>query len=84
MRCWEPARERTAQLLPIYETAQHFMGPALLIHGLADTVVSPEASKKYNVILPNSELHLIEGEGHKFMGKEKPAILKLVTNFLQE
>ncbi|MDM8243881.1 alpha/beta hydrolase [Limosilactobacillus vaginalis] len=75
---------RTAQLLPIYETAQHFMGPALLIHGLADTVVSPEASKKYNVILPKSELHLIEGEGHRFMGKDKPAILKLVTNFLQE
>lgn len=60
------------------------MGPALLIHGLADTVVSPEASKKYNVILPKSELHLIEGEGQRFMGKDKPAILKLVTNFLQE
>lgn len=75
---------RTAQLLPIYETAQHFMGPALLVHGLADEVVSPEASKKYNVILPNSELHLIEGEGHKFLGKEKPTILKLVADFLQK
>lgn len=32
---------RTAQLLPIYETAQHFAGPTLIIHGEADQVVSP-------------------------------------------
>lgn len=74
---------RTAQLLPIYETAQHYSGPALLIHGLADQIVSPEASRKYNIILPHSELHLIEGEGHMFNGEHRPAIIDLVTNFLQ-
>lgn len=75
---------RTAQLLPIYETAQHFMGPALLVHGLADTVVSPEASKKYNVILPKSELHLVEGEGHMLVGEHENEILRLVTNFIKK
>ena len=74
---------RTAQLLPIYETAQHYSGPTLLIHGLADNVVSPEASKKYNVIMPNSELHLIPEEGHMFNGSRRQEILELVANFLK-
>ncbi|MBU3829812.1 MAG: alpha/beta hydrolase [Candidatus Limosilactobacillus merdavium] len=75
---------RTAQLLPIYETAQHFMGPALLIHGLDDQIISPEASRKYNVILPTSELHLIEGEGHLLNGEHEQEILQLVVDFLQK
>ncbi|MCI1974901.1 MAG: alpha/beta hydrolase [Limosilactobacillus sp.] len=75
---------RTAQLLPIYETAQHFMGPALLVHGLTDAIVSPEASKKYNVILPKSELHLVEGEDHMLVGKRENEILQLVTEFVNK
>ena len=61
------------------------MGPALLIHGLADNGSFTRSFQK-NIMLfcRKSELHLIEGEGHRFMGKDKPAILKLVTNFLQE
>lgn len=73
---------RTAQLLPIYETAQHFANPVLLIHGTADQVVSPEASRKYNVILPNNQLHLIDGEGHLLNGPKKSEVAQLVTNFL--
>ena len=42
---------------------------------------SPEASKKYNVIMPNSELHLIPGEGHMFNGSRRQEILELVANF---
>lgn len=75
---------RTAQLMPIYETAQHFAKPTLLIHGTDDQIVSPEASRKYNVILPQSELHLIPGEGHMFNGAQRPAILELVTSFLKK
>lgn len=73
---------RTAQLLPIYETAQHFSNPVLLIHGTADQVVYPEASQKYNVILPNSQFHLIDGEGHMLNGPKKSEVVKLVTDFL--
>lgn len=75
---------RTAQLLPIYETAQHFAKPALLIHGLADQVVSPEASRKYNVILPQSQLHLLPGEDHMLEGQRLPEIKQLVTDFIKE
>ena len=60
------------------------MRPALLIHGLDDQVVSPEASRKYNVILPTSELHLIEGEGHLLNGEHEQEILQLVVDFLQK
>lgn len=73
---------RTAQLLPVYETAQHFAGPALLIHGTADQIVSPEATRKYHVIMPQSVLHLIDGEGHMFNGPHRPEVVKLVTDFL--
>lgn len=74
---------RTAQLLPIYETAQHFAGPALIIHGLADKVVSPEAARKYNVILPESKLYLMEGEDHMLEGAKLDGILNTVTEFLK-
>lgn len=73
---------RTAQLLPIYETAQHFAGPALIIHGLEDQVVSPEAARKYNVILPESKLYLLEGEDHMLEGAKLPEILTTVSDFL--
>jgi pimeloyl-ACP methyl ester carboxylesterase len=73
---------RTAQLMPIYETAQHFAHPALLIHGLADQVVSPDATRKYNVIMPQTEMHLIEGEGHLFDGPKRPEVIQLVADFL--
>ncbi|EEW54306.1 alpha/beta hydrolase [Limosilactobacillus antri] len=73
---------RTAQLLPIYETAQHFAGPTLIIHGEADQVVSPEAARKYNVILPQSKLYLMPGEGHLLEGAALAEILRTVTDFL--
>lgn len=75
---------RTAQLLPIYETAQHFANPALIIHGNDDQVVSPEAAKKYNVILQNSRLYLVDGEDHSLEGAKVAETLQLVTDFLQE
>lgn len=73
---------RTAQLMPIYETAQHFANPALIIHGLNDQIVSPAASRKYNVILPKSTLHLLEGEDHLLEGSQLNEILHLVADFL--
>ena len=74
---------RTAQLMPIYETAQHDSGPTLLIHGENDQVVSPAASEKYNVIMLDSELHLIPDEGHMFNGSHRDEILQLVASFLK-
>ncbi len=73
---------RAAQLLPIYQTAEHYNREALLIHGLADKVVSPKASRKFHTLLPKSELHLIPDEGHMFNGKNRTEVLKLVSEFL--
>lgn len=73
---------RTAQLLPIYQTAEHYNRKVLLIHGLDDKIVSPNASRKFHTLLPESELHLIKGEGHMSTGENRPEILKLVGDFL--
>ncbi len=75
---------RTAQLLPIYQTAEHYNRKVLLIHGLDDKIVSPNASRKFHTLLPESELHLIKGEGHMFTGKNRPEVLKLVGDFLEK
>ncbi|MEY8441115.1 alpha/beta fold hydrolase [Lactobacillaceae bacterium 24-114] len=75
---------RTAQLLPIYETAQHYSGPTLLVHGDRDTVVSPEASRKYNVIMQNSQLYMISGEEHMLNGTKEQEIIELVADFLKK
>ena len=48
-----------------------FTKPVCLIHGTDDTVVSPNASKKYDQIYQNSTLHLIEGADHCFSDKYK-------------
>ena len=53
-----------------------------MIHGLADKVVSPNASRKFHTLLPKSELHLIPDEGHMFKGKNRPEVLKLGSEFL--
>ncbi|WP_459482292.1 alpha/beta hydrolase family protein [Clostridium saccharoperbutylacetonicum] len=57
---------RTAQHLPIYEVSSQYNGPASLIHGTEDSVVSYNASKKYHGVYADSELHLLEGEDHSF------------------
>lgn len=75
---------RTAQHLHIYETAQGYQGPVLLVHGLADPVVSYEATKKYDQIYQHDKLHLIEGAGHNLMGDgdQRQEAKDLVTQFL--
>lgn len=75
---------RTAQLLPIYETAQHYAGPVLMIHGLTDTVVDPKASQKYNVMYQNGVIHFLEGASHQLRGDgdQRETTLQLVADFL--
>ncbi|MFC6259438.1 alpha/beta hydrolase [Levilactobacillus fujinensis] len=75
---------RTAQLLPIYETAQNFTGPVCLIHGTADQIVSNQASQRYNDGYKNSTLHLIPGADHGLDGAARETTLQLVTNFIAD
>lgn len=76
---------RTAQQLPIYETAAHFEGPVCLIHGLADTVVDPEASRRYDAVYDNDQLHLLPGCDHSYLilPKRREAIAILIDFFSQ-
>ncbi|WP_295774755.1 alpha/beta hydrolase [Limosilactobacillus gastricus] len=77
---------RTAQHLHIYETAQGYQGPVLLVHGLDDQVVSYEATKKYDQIYQNDQMHLIAGASHNLMGDQdqRQVVKDLVTRFLME
>lgn len=74
---------RIAQQLPIYEVSAQFTKPVCLIHGTDDTVVSPNASKKYDQIYQNSTLHLIEGADHCFSDIYQKNAVNLTANFLQ-
>lgn len=74
---------RIAQQLPIYEVSAQFTKPVCLIHGTDDTVVSPNASKKYNQIYQNSTLHLIEGADHYFSDNYQKNAVNLTADFLQ-
>ena len=74
---------RIAQQLPIYEVSAQFTKPVCLIHGTDDTVVSPNASKKYDQIYQNSTLHLIEGADHCFSDSYQKNSVNLTTDFLQ-
>lgn len=73
---------RTAQQLPIYETAAQYKGPVCLIHGLADTVVDPDASRHYDAVYDHDELHLLDGCDHSYLilPKRREAI-QLLTKF---
>lgn len=72
---------KTAQTLPIYETAAKYQGPAIIVHGTGDVVVPWSYGERYHQIWPNSEFHLLPGFDHGFsqdLGKET----SLIANFL--
>ena len=75
---------RVAQQLPIYEVSAQFTRPVCLIHGTNDTIVSPNASKKYDQIYQNSTLHLIEGADHCFSDNHRKTASNLTAEFLQD
>ena len=72
---------RIAQTLPIYEVASQYKGPVCLIHGLADMIVDPIASKRYHEVYANSTLHLIEGENHNIKEK-RDECFKIAIDFI--
>lgn len=75
---------RTAQLLPIYETAQNFTGPVCLIHGDADQVVAHRASERYHDVYAQSTLHLLPGANHSLTGTARNDVLALAADFIAD
>lgn len=60
----------TAKNLPIYETAARYKGKVLIIHGMADDLVPYSYGVEYDKIYTNSELKLLPGLNHNFVGNE--------------
>ena len=56
----------TTQTLPIYETAEKYKGPALMVHGTDDKVVPYSYSLRYKEIYPNSKVELLQNFDHGF------------------
>lgn len=76
---------RTAQTLPIYEVAKEYRGPVCLIHGLKDTVVNNIASKRYDDVYSNDQLHLLEDADHGFgIGNSRQEALDIATQFMMK
>lgn len=70
----------TAQVLPIYETAEKFTGAALMIHGTGDIIVPYTCSLSYKKIYKHGEIILLDGVDHSFTGNQKRTA-KLAADF---
>ncbi len=62
---------KTAQVLPIYETAEKFTGNALMIHGTGDVIVPYTYSLSYKKIYKRGAVELLDGVDHIFAGNQK-------------
>ena len=71
---------QTAQVLPIYETAEKFTGAALMIHGTGDVVVPYTYSLSYKKNYKRGEVELLDGVDHSFHGAES-RVAKIATEF---
>ena len=60
----------TAQTLPIYETAEKFTGPVLMIHGTGDITVPYTCSLSYKKIYKRGLVMLLDKADHGFTGQE--------------
>ena len=65
---------KTAQTLPIYETAAKFKGQACMIHGTGDTVVPYTHSLHYHEIWKDSEINIIPEWDHSFTAHKDEAV----------
>ena len=71
-----------AQQYPIYEKSSRYTGKVCLIHGTKDKIVPLYYSEKYHDLYADSELHVLEKEGH-FLGGDKKTVIGLATAFLK-
>ena len=70
----------TLQKLPIYETAEKFTGPALMIHGTGDTRVPYTNSQIYKKFFRRGKVKLRDRDNHAFTGDEQ-ATEKIAAEF---
>lgn len=71
---------KTAQTLPIYETAEKFTGNALMIHSTGDVIVPYTYSLSYKKVLKRGEVELLDKADHSFHGVEA-RVAQIAANF---
>jgi len=71
---------KTAQTLPIYETAERFHGKVFMIHGTGDIVVPYTYSLRYYDIYPGSKIRLLKDFDHGFT-QDTVKTAKFVADF---
>ena len=74
---------REAQKLPVYETSGLYTGKVCIIHGKKDRIVPYSYSVRYDGTYEDSELHLIEGEGH-FLKRHRKEVIGTVVAFMKK
>ena len=72
---------KTAFRLPIYETAAHYQGPAMIIHGTGDRVVPYTYGLRYHQMWKGSAYEELEQFDHGFMQNVYRAA-RLASDFL--
>lgn len=72
---------RTAKFLNIYDVAQAFTNPALVLTGSNDEIVNNYASRHYHAVLPNNEFHILQGGNHN-MDDVRDELNDLILKFL--
>lgn len=66
-----------------FDSANKISVPTLIIHGDTDTEVPVEQSIKLSKLIPNCQLKIIKGAGHRFQeGNTKEEMLNAIVDFI--
>lgn len=66
-----------------YDVADKITVPTLIVHGDADAKVPVEQSIKLSKLIPNCQLKIIKGAGHRFQeGNAKEKMLNTIVDFI--
>ncbi len=67
----------------LVEEAKKITCPVALIYGAEDTETPPSIGKKYNRLINNSELHLLEGQDHySVLQGGRHRVIKIISDFI--
>ena len=68
----------------IYQVISRFPGKVLIVHGDQDQIVPISYSRKALKYFPKARLHVMEGAGHGFEGKDREIMKEEALAFLEE